>query len=112
MPRYISEETVAGGVTLPRGTTVVCSMASGNRDTSAFAGADDMDLARRPNPHLAFGVGPHSCVGQQLARVELQTVLDVLLRRLPTLELAEDAMDLRARQGLIVGGIDRVLVRW
>jgi len=112
MPRYLSEETVAGGVTLPRGTTVVCSMASGNRDTSAFDGADDMDLARRPNPHLAFGAGPHSCVGQQLARVELQTVLDVLVRRLPTLELVEDPTDLRARQGLIVGGIDRVLVRW
>ena len=112
MPRYISEETVAGGVTLPRGTTVVCSMASANRDTRAFDGADDMDLARRPNPHLAFGVGPHSCVGQQLARVELQTVLDVLLRRLPTLELVEDPADLRARQGLIVGGIDRVPVRW
>jgi cytochrome P450 len=112
MPRYVSEETVVGGTTLPRGTTVVCSMASGNRDTDAFDGADDMDLARRPNPHLAFGVGPHSCVGQQLARVELQTVLEVLLRRLPTLELVGDAADLRARQGLIVGGIDRVPVRW
>ncbi|MEU8632118.1 cytochrome P450 [Amycolatopsis sp. NPDC048633] len=112
MPRYVSEETVVGGTTLPRGTTVVCSMASGNRDTAAFDGAGDMDLARRPNPHLAFGVGPHSCVGQQLARVELQTVLEVLLRRLPTLELVGDATDLRARQGLIVGGIDQVLVRW
>ncbi|UOZ04924.1 cytochrome P450 [Amycolatopsis sp. WQ 127309] len=112
MPRYVSEETVVGGATLPRGTTVVCSMASGNRDTDAFDGAGDMDLARRPNPHLAFGVGPHSCVGQQLARVELQTVLEVLLRRLPTLELVGHAADLRARQGLIVGGIDQVLVRW
>jgi cytochrome P450 len=112
MPRYVSEETVVGGTTVPRGTTVVCSMASGNRDTAAFDGADDMDLARRPNPHLAFGAGPHSCVGQQLARVELQTVLEVLLRRLPGLELVGDAADLRARQGLIVGGIDQVLVRW
>jgi cytochrome P450 len=112
MPRYISEETVVGGTTLPRGTTVVCSMAAGNRDPDAFDGAGDMDLARRPNPHLAFGAGPHSCVGQQLARVELQTVLEVLLRRLPTLELVGDAADLRARQGLIVGGIDRVPVRW
>lgn len=47
MPRYVSEETVVGGTTLPRGTTVVCSMASGNRDTDAFDGAD-MDLARLP----------------------------------------------------------------
>lgn len=112
MPRYVSEETVVGGTTVPRGTTVVCSMASGSRDTDAFDGAGDMDLARRPDPHLAFGAGPHSCVGQQLARVELQTVLDVLLRRLPSLELVGDPADLRARQGLIVGGIDRVLARW
>ncbi|MET0187553.1 MAG: cytochrome P450 [Pseudonocardia sediminis] len=112
MPRYVSEDTDVAGRTLPRGTTVVCSMASGNRDDEAFTGADDMDLARQPNAHLAFGAGPHSCVGQQLARVELQTVLETLLRRLPTLDLAVDAGDLRARQGLIVGGIEQVPVRW
>jgi cytochrome P450 len=61
---------------------------------------------------MAFGVGPHSCVGQSLARTELQTVLSVLLRRLPTLELAVPAKELPRREGLLVGGLERVIVRW
>ena len=92
---------------LPGGTTVLCSMASANRDERAFDDADEMDLARRPNTHLSFGVGPHSCLGQALARTELQVVLEVLLRRLPTLELAVPAEELRRVEGLVVGGLRR-----
>jgi cytochrome P450 len=77
-----------------------------------FADADRMDLGRTPNPHLTFGMGPQSCVGQALARVELQSVLEVLLRRLPTLELAEPQAALAVQEGLVVGGLTRVLVRW
>lgn len=65
-----------------------------------------------PNPHISFGVGAHSCLGQALARVELQTVLSVLLERLPTLELAVPAEDLRRQEGLLVGGLEEVPVRW
>jgi len=71
-----------------------------------------MNLRRTPNPHLAFGIGPHACVGQALARVELHAVLRVLLRKLPTLELAEPPAALAVREGLVVGGLERVLVRW
>nr|WP_231618648.1 cytochrome P450 [Nonomuraea sp. SBT364] len=112
MPRYLSEEVEVAGERLPGGTTVVCSMASANRDERQFAAATVMDLTRSPNPHLAFGVGPHSCLGQALARTELQTVLKVLLERLPTLELAVPAAELRRREGLVVGGLERVPVRW
>ncbi|NUW31930.1 cytochrome P450 [Nonomuraea sp. SMC257] len=112
MPRYLTEEVEVGERKLPAGTTVICSMASANRDERAFGHADGMDLRRSPNPHLAFGVGPHSCLGQALARTELQTVLDVLLRRLPGLELAVPAAGLAAREGLLVGGLREVPVRW
>jgi cytochrome P450 len=112
MPRYLREEIQTGSGTLARGTTVVCSMAAANRDATAFEAADEMDLTRSPNPHLAFGVGPHSCLGQSLARTELQVVLEVLLRRLPTLELAVDAGDLRRVEGLVVGRLQEVPVRW
>lgn len=112
MPRYVSEPTEIAGTPVPAGTTVVCSMAAANRDERAFAHAENMDLTRNPNPHLAFGVGPYSCVGQSLARVEMQTVLAALLRRLPTLELAVPAEELVRREGLIVGGIEGVPVRW
>jgi cytochrome P450 len=71
-----------------------------------------MDLRRSPNPHLAFGAGAHACIGQPLARTELQAVLDVLLRKLPSLELAVTVDDLRRVEGLVVGGLRELPVRW
>ncbi|WP_067175526.1 cytochrome P450 [Microtetraspora niveoalba] len=112
MPRYLGEEAELGGTSLPAGTTVVCSMAAANRDETAFENAGEMDLGRTPNPHLAFGSGAHSCLGQALARTELQVVLEVLLRRLPSLELAVAPEDLLPVDGLIVGGLREVPVRW
>jgi cytochrome P450 len=112
MPRYIGEEVEVGGTVLPRGTTVLCDLAAANRDHHVFDNADDMDLNRSPNPHLSFGVGTHSCLGQLLARTELQVVLEVLLRKLPTLELAVAAEDLRRVEGLVIGGLSEVPVRW
>ncbi|WP_326810000.1 cytochrome P450 [Streptomyces scopuliridis] len=112
MPRYVEQNIEVAETLLPRGTTVMCSMAAANRDENTFAGADEMTLDRSPNPHLAFGSGPHSCLGQSLARTELQTVLEVLLRRLPTLELAVPAEELRRVEGLVVGGLRELPVRW
>jgi cytochrome P450 len=112
IPRHLCADVEVGDRTLPGGTMVVCSIGAANRDDRTFAGADRMDLRRTPNPHLTFGVGPHACVGQALARIELQSVLRVLLRRLPTLELAEPSTALAVREGLVVGGLERVLVRW
>ncbi|PCC71619.1 Cytochrome P450 [Nannocystis exedens] len=112
LPRFITEEIEVSGQKLAGGTTVICNMAAANRDEQAYERADTMDLTRSPNPHLTFGVGPHSCVGQALARTELQTTLNVLLRRLPTLELAIPSEQLARREGLLIGGLERVPVRW
>jgi cytochrome P450 len=112
MIRYVSEELELSGGVLPAGTTAVCSMASANRDERIFADAADMDLTRSPNVHLAFGAGPHSCIGQSLARTELQVVLEVLLRRLPTLALAVPSAELPLVEGLLVGGLREVRVIW
>lgn len=113
MLRYVHEDTqVPSGSVLAQGTTVVCSMAAANRDAEAFEGADDMDLARTPNPHLAFGAGPHSCLGQPLARTEMQTVLTVMLRRLPTLDLAVAPQELRRVDGLITTPLRELPVKW
>ena len=112
MPRYLSEETEIGGVPLPKGTTVVCSLGAANRDERTFADAATLDLSRSLNPHLSFGAGAHACIGQALARTELQVVLDVLLRRLPSLDLAVPAAELERREGLVVGGLPRLPVRW
>jgi cytochrome P450 len=69
-------------------------------------------LSRSPNPHLTFGAGPHACLGQSLARTELQVTLEVLLRKLPTLELDVSIDELKRVEGLLVGGLRTVPVRW
>lgn len=112
LPRFVAEDTEVAGTLFPGGTTLVCNMGAANRDEAVFDGADEMDLTRSPNTHIGFGSGAHSCVGQALARTELQVVLDVLLRRLPTLDLAVDPADLRPVEGLAVGGLREVPVRW
>lgn len=112
MPRYIGEDIELDGTVVPGGTTVLCDMAAANRDEKAFEGAGEMDLGRTPNAHLTFGAGPHSCLGQALARTELQAVLDVMLRKLPSLRLAVPAEELRPLEGLVVGGLREVPVRW
>jgi cytochrome P450 len=112
MQRYLTEDFEVGGTVLPAGTTAMCSMAAANRDEGAFENAADVDLTRSPNPHLAFGAGAHACLGQPLARTELQVVLEVLLRKLPNLELAVPADELRRVEGLAVGGLRELPVRW
>ncbi|QUQ65573.1 cytochrome P450 [Kutzneria sp. CA-103260] len=112
MSRYITEDFEVAGTVLPSGTTAMCSMAAANRDENAFADAAEMDLSRSPNPHLAFGAGAHACLGQPLARTELQVTLEVLLRKLPTLELAVTPDELRRVEGLAVGGLRELPVRW
>jgi len=112
MARYLTEDVEIGGTVLPRGTTAMCSMAAANRDEEAFERASEMDLARTPNQHLAFGAGAHACLGQPLARTELQVVLEVLLRKLPSLDLAVGVDDLRRVEGLVVGGLVELPVRW
>ena len=112
MLRYFTEDVEVAGTVLPSGTSALCSMAAANRDERAFTNADEMDLTRSPNPHLSFGAGAHACLGQPLARTELQVVLDVLLRRLPSLELAVGVDDLHRVEGLAVGGLRELPVRW
>ncbi|MFI5664478.1 cytochrome P450 [Streptomyces sp. NPDC051684] len=112
MVRYVHEDVQFGEDVVPKGTTVVCGMSAANRDENTFTDAHTMDLSRSPNPHLTFGAGPHSCLGQPLARTEMQTALEVLLRRLPGLELAVDRTELRQVDGLLTGPLHELPVRW
>lgn len=112
MTRYLTDEVELSEESVAAGTTLVCDMSAANRDGRVFDRPEELDLTRTPNPHLTFGVGPHSCLGQMLARTELQVVLEVMLRRLPGLRLAVDPSALRRIDGLIVGGIEEVPVSW
>jgi nocardicin N-oxygenase len=89
--RIATEDLVLGGVEIKAGDAVLPALVSANRDESVFGHADELDLAREPNPHVAFGHGVHRCLGAQLARAELRIALSTLLTEFPGLRLAEPA---------------------
>ncbi|MFE2420266.1 cytochrome P450 [Streptomyces hokutonensis] len=110
--RAATETVRVGGVTIPAGDGVICMLSTANRDRQLFGAADDLDLTRDARRHVAFGYGIHQCLGQTLARVELQTVLTTLFRRLPGLRLAVPAGQLAYNQDNIVYGLRALPVTW
>ncbi|WP_329060708.1 cytochrome P450 [Streptomyces sp. NBC_01429] len=113
VPRFVTENIELDGVTVPAGTTVLPSTPAANRDPRTFPDPDRFDLEREnSNRHLTFGTGAHFCVGQPLARMELQVVLSTLARRLPTLRLRDSADDLKLRTGGMSGGLQDIWVTW
>jgi cytochrome P450 family 142 subfamily A polypeptide 1 len=78
------------GEQLHAGDQLMLMYPSANRDDAVFADPFRLDVRRDPNPHLAFGFGPHFCLGASLARLELQVMFEQILVRLPDLELATD----------------------
>ncbi|HXQ44674.1 MAG TPA: cytochrome P450 [Acidimicrobiales bacterium] len=87
--RTATRDTELSGVAVAEGEPVLMVYASANRDEAVFGpGADGFDVGRHPNPHLSFGSGSHFCLGAALARLEGRIVLEELLDRFDTLELA------------------------
>jgi unspecific monooxygenase len=86
--RYVLEDMHYGGHDWPKGTRLCLYFAAANRDPEVFTDPERFDVRRHPNPHLAFGLGLHYCIGAPLARLELGVALGTLLRRLPQLALA------------------------
>ena len=88
MARTVTEPTELAGVALPAGAQLMLMYPSANRDATVFDDPDRLLLDRNPNPHVAFGFGPHFCMGASLARLELRVMFAEVLRRLPDLQLA------------------------
>lgn len=109
--RIATEDVELAGRLVRAGEGVLASTASANRDPRVFDHPDELDLDRTPGRHLAFGAGPHFCLGAQLARIELQEALAALLRRFPALRLAAPAEDLPWRP-VLVTGVAELPVRW
>ena len=93
-PRYVRQAVAFHGQSLRRGDAVIALLAAANADPARFADPEWLDLAREPNPHVAFGSGGHFCLGAQLARVEARVVIEKLFTRFPTLSLAVPDADL------------------
>jgi cytochrome P450 len=94
--RTSTVDTELDGQPIRAGDKVVLYYASANRDERVFAVPDRLDLSRRPNPHLAFGVGPHFCLGSHLAHLEAQVLLDTLRPHLFRLRLAGSVVRLES----------------
>ena len=105
--RHALADLEIDGHAVRTGETVVGVLGAANRDPAQFADPDELDLARKPNRHVAFGGGIHFCLGAPLARVEAAIAVPALLERMPDLELAgapvrRDTVTLRGLSSLPV----------
>ncbi|WP_410594431.1 cytochrome P450 [Amycolatopsis sp. lyj-23] len=111
--RYATADVRVGSRAVRAGEWVVAALNSANRDESVFPRADELDFGREsPRTHVAFGFGAHQCVGQQLARVELQEALTGLVRRVPDLRLAVPREQLAYKHNTLVYGVRELPVAW
>ncbi|MEU6785298.1 cytochrome P450 [Nonomuraea angiospora] len=110
--RVATEDVELGGAVIPAGAGVLTLAHAGNRDPEVFADADAFDIERDARSHLAFGYGPHQCLGQNLARVELEIVFDSLFRRIPGLRLAVPAEQLSFKDEASVYGMHELPITW
>jgi cytochrome P450 len=109
MRRTATRDVELRGQRIHAGEKVVLWYASANRDEEVFEKPFRFDVRRRPNRHLAFGVGEHFCLGSHLARMETRVLFEELLRRLPDLELAGPVRRLASN---FVNGIVSMPVRF
>jgi cholest-4-en-3-one 26-monooxygenase len=107
--RTATRDTELRGQKIKENDKVVLFFASANRDEAVFANPERFDIARKPNEHLAFGVGEHFCLGHNLARLEIRIIFEELLTRFPDMSLAGPVRRLRSN---FVNGIKHMPVRF
>ncbi|MEV8098898.1 cytochrome P450 [Kitasatospora sp. NPDC085879] len=112
VPRVAVEDVELGGTLVRAGEGVLCMVSTANRDERLFPDGDRLDLGRDARRHVAFGFGVHQCLGQPLARAELQIALETLFRRLPGLRLAVPYEEVRYRADMVVYGVHELPVVW
>ena len=108
--RVAIEDIEIGGETIKAGEGIVALVSSANRDASQFEHPDVLDITRDARGHVAFGFGVHQCLGQSLARLELRITLNSILRRAPTLTLAQPIDDLKFKG--YINGVQSMTVAW
>lgn len=91
LTRLVKDDTELGGCPMKAGDRVFAPLACANRDPAVFPQADEVMLDRSPNRHIAFGTGPHRCLGSHLARLELAVALEEWHRRIPDYTVPADA---------------------
>jgi len=112
IPRITTTDVEIAGVPIPAGQLVFVSLPSGNRDPDFIDSPEVLDIRRGAPGHLAFGHGVHHCLGAPLARMEMRIAFPALLRRFPTLALAEDFSDVAFRSFHFIYGLKSLEVTW
>jgi cytochrome P450 len=110
--RVAVEDCVIGGQPIRAGEGVIALLSAANRDEAVFADPHRLDVHRQARAHLAFGFGPHQCIGQHLGRLELRVCLEELARRYPHLEIVAEDHELEVRNESVVFGITSLPVKW
>jgi pentalenic acid synthase len=110
--RRATEDIEAGGTMIRAGDGVVFATSVINRDEDVYPAADTLDWHRPARHHVAFGFGIHQCLGQNLARAELEIALRTLFERLPTLRLAVPAAEIPFKPGDTIQGMLELPVTW
>jgi cytochrome P450 len=90
IPRLALRDTEWHGLSIPGGSSLMLGVMAANRDPAVYPDPDRFDVLRRPSGVMTFGFGTHFCLGAHLARAEMQTALQVILERLPDMELVDD----------------------
>ncbi|MEE2674284.1 MAG: cytochrome P450 [Myxococcota bacterium] len=109
MKRTTAEEIEVNGVTIPKGDALVMFYASGNRDEDVFERPFEFDVTRKRNPHVAFGYGEHFCMGAHFARRSLAAIVNQLITRVESWELAGEPEWIKAS---FVVGLKHLPVRY
>ncbi|MEU6788906.1 cytochrome P450 [Nonomuraea angiospora] len=110
--RVAKEDVEIGGTLVKAGEGLIMNLPAANRDPAFLDNPDILDIDRNSRGHMAFGYGVHQCLGQTLARAELEIALPVLLRRLPTLRLAVPPEEIRFRGDMSIYGVHELPVTW
>lgn len=110
--RVAKEDIEIGGTLVHAGEGLILNLPAANRDPAFLEDADTLDIDRSTRGHMAFGYGVHQCLGQTLARAELEIALPTLLRRLPNLRLAVPLEEIRFKGDMNVYGVHELPVEW
>ncbi|MCQ8771615.1 cytochrome P450 [Streptomyces telluris] len=111
-PRVATEDVEVGGVLIRQGEFVYVSYVAANWDEQVYPDPGRIDVDRQGPPHVAFGHGPHFCVGPMLARMESELLLATLARRLPTMRLATPQAEVRWQTEVLIRGPVALPVTW
>jgi cytochrome P450 len=112
LPRVALEDVRIGSVVVRAGEGIIVSLPAANRDPEQFSEPNRLNLSRNEGIHLTFGVGPHHCIGDDLARMQMEIVIRAVFSRIPTLKLTVPLENIQVATEFSLHGIRKLPVAW